>query len=104
MSEKFFKISQKPSFKIMMALFMVIAISSISYASTQGNADELDDVWTHLKDGVSGTYGKLASIGIIGAAIWHREKIGMLVMGISIIIGALIPSIPGIIDGWSYTI
>lgn len=108
MLKVFSKFSKKIPFKlVVMVMFMVLAISDFSYAANVqngGNATELDDVWSKVSDGISGTYGKLASVGIIGAAIWHREKIGMLAMGVGIIIGALVPSIPGMIDNFSATI
>lgn len=97
------RVCKSPAFRtVMIAGAVFAAATPVAFAAdaTVTTANELNDVWVKVSNGVKGTYGKLASIGIIGASIWNREKIGMLAMGVGILIGAMIPSIPGWIDGF----
>jgi len=85
--------------RVFLFLVAVVALTmpELGYAASP-EAAELDGVWTKLSAGIQGTYGKIASLGIVSASIWNREKIGMLGMGAGIVIGVMVPTIPAILD------
>ena len=90
---------RKEMIRIILCLVMVavVIMPELGYSAST-DAAELDDVWNKLKVGIAGTYGKIASLGIVIASIWNRERIGMMGMGGGIIIGVMIPTVPAIID------
>ncbi len=88
--------------------FMLCAASAYATTGTAvGNnvqQDELEGVWQKVGSIFEGTGGKLAALGIIGVSIWNREKIGIPYMGLGIASGILLPSLPSIINSFTYTI
>lgn len=95
-------------------LFYVMAFMAVSASvamATTGNAvggnvqtDELEGVWEKIGSIIEGTGGKLAALGIIAVSIWNREKIGIPYMGLGIASGILLPSLPSIVNSFTFTI
>lgn len=107
MRKKVLKFCKSSYFKMLMTiLFMLSAFTVFASTNSVGtdNSDELEDVWGKIASLFEGTGGKLAAIGIIVMSVWNREKIGIPYMMLGIITGILIPSLPGIIDSFSFTI
>ena len=90
------------------AVFTLFAVNAYATTGTAvGNNvqnDELKGVWQKVGSIFEGTGGKLAALGIIAVSIWNREKIGIPYMGLGIAAGILLPSLPSIINSFTYTI
>lgn len=91
------------AFACMMAVSVEYSMAAAD-AVGQGAADELDGVWDKVTAIVEGTGGKLAALGIILVSVWNREKIGIPYMGLGIASGILLPSLPGVVNSFTYTI
>lgn len=91
------------AFACMMAVSVEYSMAAAD-AVGQGTADELNGVWDKVTAIVEGTGGKLAALGIILVSVWNREKIGIPYMGLGIASGILLPSLPGIVNTFTYTI
>ncbi len=90
------------------AVFTLFAANAYATTGTAvGNGagqDELEGVWQKVGSIFEGTGGKLAALGIIAVSVWNREKIGIPYMGLGIASGILLPSLPSIINSFTYTI
>lgn len=87
-----------------MFLTATSAMATTGTAVGQQNTDELEGVWQKITAIVEGTGGKLAALGIVTASIWNREKIGLLYMSLGVISGILLPSLPSIVNSFTFTI
>jgi len=77
----------------LLSLFIFVALS---FAGTGGA--ELNDFWTWISDALSGTLGKLAAAGVLGASVFTLVRGGIL-FGIFLFVLALgIAIIPTVID------
>lgn len=108
MEKAIFSNNKKLLASIITMVLMVLFAAATSFAATQGTGagkgDDLKSVWDDISSIISGTGGKIAALGIIGASVWNREKIGMLYMFLGVIVGIMLPSLPKIVDGFSGTI
>lgn len=90
------------------AVFTLFAANAYATTGTAvgngGGKDELAGVWQKVGGIFEGTGGKLAALGIIAVSVWNREKIGIPYMGLGIASGILLPSLPSIINSFTYTI
>lgn len=109
MEKAIFSNNKKLLAGIITMVLMVLFAAATSFAATQGGqgagkGDDLESVWKDISSIISGTGGKIAALGIIGASVWNREKIGMLYMFLGVIVGIMLPSLPTIVDNFSGTI
>jgi len=81
--------------KRLVALLVLLSAGS-AFAGTGGA--ELNDFWTWISDALSGTLGKLAAAGVLGASVFTLVRGGIL-FGIFLFVLALgIAIIPTVID------
>lgn len=80
------------------------AMATTGTAVGQQNTDELEGVWQKVTAIIEGTGGKLAALGIILVSVWNREKIGIPYMGLGVASGILLPSLPSIVNSFTFTI
>lgn len=108
MEKAIFSNNKKLLAGIITMVLMVLFAAATSFAGTQGTGagkgDDLESVWKDISSIISGTGGKIAALGIIGASVWNHEKIGMLYMFLGVIVGIMLPSLPTIVDNFSGTI
>ncbi len=91
------------AFACMMAVSADYAMAAAD-AVGQGTADELNGVWDKVTAIIEGTGGKLAALAIILVSVWNREKIGIPYMGLGVASGILLPSLPGVVNSFTFTI
>jgi len=83
--------------KKLYAFFVItLVLATSAYAGTGGT--ELNDFWTWISDALSGTLGKLAAAGVLGASVFTLVR-GAILFGIFLFVLALgLALIPTIID------
>ena len=92
------------AFACIMFITATSAMATTGTAVGQQNTDELEGVWEKVTAIVEGTGGKLAALGIILVSVWNREKIGIPYMGLGVASGILLPSLPSIVNSFTFTI
>lgn len=105
------KLKKKNYSLILFFLITLFAISPLAAFATTGAAvggnvqtDELEGVWQKVGSIIEGTGGKIAALAIIIVSVWNREKIGIPYMGLGVVSGLLLPSLPSIVNNFTFTI
>lgn len=90
---------------------LVMALSPMAVFATTGTQvggniqnDELEGVWEKIGSIIEGTGGKMAALAIILVSVWNREKIGIPYMSLGVVAGLLLPSLPSIVNNFTFTI
>lgn len=100
-------VCSKMFFTALILCFGAISANASTYTPVSGtavDAEELDGFWNKFATLASGTGGKLLSAGIILSSVWNRQVIGTMGMASGVIVGIAIPTIPMLIDKFSFCI
>ncbi|MDR0453808.1 MAG: hypothetical protein LBH05_03230 [Deferribacteraceae bacterium] len=92
-----FKVSKRNKLLIFLTVLTVSLAAANAFANTT-DATEMDDVWTKVSAILNSGWGKLIGITIGGQGIAMMEKMGKLYTATSVLIGILLPGLPGIYD------